>query len=107
MGYESINSHVFLEPVERWIAESGEVLALIRLPDAAGNKEFPFFASVPAFREQLALLPPLTCITVFRQQQLPVRGIIDDDFIAAAMASVPDGQEFLIASLDRIPCGPT
>lgn len=106
MAYESTDSPAFLESVKTWLAENGEVLVLVRFSHAAGNQVFEFFTSFPAFEERIAQLRPMTCITVFREKQLPLRGSIDETFVEAALALVPDGKEYLIAGLDRIHCGP-
>src|SRR5579859_2640626 len=82
MAYESTNSPGFLETIKTWIAENGEVLVLIRFSYAAGSKELEFFTSFTTFRQRLARFSPRTCVTVFRQRHLPLRGAIDDDFIA-------------------------
>lgn len=106
MGYESTTSPRFLETVNRWIAGTGEVLLLIRFHAVAGSKEFVFATSFEEFRKQISRLPVRTCVTVFRQQQLALRGVVDDELIRKAIAVIPDGSEFLIAGLDCIHCGP-
>jgi hypothetical protein len=83
------------------MASTGEVLVLIRHHASAGSKEFEFFRSGEAFRDRLAGLPPRTCITVFRDMQLPRRGTVDPGFVAAAVAAIPDGTEWLAVSLQR------
>ena len=106
MGYASTDSAEFRTIVESWIADRSEVLALIRYSGAAGSKDFEFFHTVEEFRNRLARLLPSTCITVFRDPQLPLRGRIDDEFIARAIEAIPDGVEYLVAGLEQIVCEP-
>lgn len=105
MPYESTNNAVFQSTVASWIAEKHEVLAMIRFHAAAGSKSFEFFDSFEAFRTELGQLPPRACVTVFRERQLPVRGRVDADFINQALASIPDGTEYLLVGLELITVG--
>lgn len=90
------------EPVLRWThpargGEHGAVLALIRYSCTAGSRDFEFFGSFQTFSERLRQLPYSTCVTVFRQPQLPMRGVVDDAFIVRCLESIPDGSEYLVA----------
>ena len=105
MGYQSTNDPAFQAKTARWIAERHEVLALIRYSHAAGSKDFEFFDSVEAFAARLRELPPRTCVTVFGERQLPLRGRVNDDLIRQALALVPDGTEFAIVGLERVRYG--
>jgi len=51
--------------------------------------------------DRVQTLPPDTCIIAFRQPQLPIRGVVDDGFIARCISSIPDGAEFLVVELIR------
>jgi len=72
---------------------------MIRYPNAAGNKEFIFFTSFNEFERQVNKLKPRTCLIVFHDKQLPLRGIVNDVFINKALAMVPDGDEYLLIGL--------
>jgi hypothetical protein len=100
MAHLSTRDAIFQRTVETWLGERGEVSALIQYSAAAGNKGFEFFTSMPSFSSRMAELAPRTCVTVFGDQQLPVRGFIDDTFISALLAHVPDGAEYLVAGLE-------
>jgi hypothetical protein len=86
----------FLRTVNDWLNIQLEVLVLIRYSRAAGNKSFEFVASFESLRERLKELAPATCVTVFRERQLPLRGCVDDEFIGKCLNSVQDGSEFLV-----------
>ena len=73
-----------------------EILMLIRYSHAAGGKTFEFFTSFDRLRERLGELKPETSVTAFRKRQLPLRGIVDDDFIGKVLNSTRDGSEFLV-----------
>ena len=105
MQHRSTNDAAFRSTVERWIDESGEVLAVIRFAGGAGSRSFEFFTSIDAFIERIDELPPSASVTVLAELQLPIRGRVDDDFIQHACASIRDGDEWLIVCLDRITIG--
>jgi hypothetical protein len=105
VSYASAQESNFLAQASRWIAETGEILALIRYSHAAGSKDFEFFSSADAFRDRLNGLAPRTCITVFRKRQLPLRGTVNDDFIRQALQLIPENQEYLIVGLERVTYG--
>jgi hypothetical protein len=96
MRYPPTTDLFFLEKLKHWFRCQPEILALIRYSHAAGSKDFEFFSSFQAFKKAIRSLPPLTCVTVFRQPQLPLRGIVDDGFIDACLKTIPDGSEYLL-----------
>ena len=96
MSYAPVTDSEFLGTVELWLRSQREILALIRYSHAAGNREFRLFTSFDDFSEASHQLPHLACVTVFRQPQLPIRGVVDDAFIARCLQSIPDGLEYLV-----------
>jgi hypothetical protein len=52
------------------------------------------------------LLPACTDIEVLRDPQLPIRGVVDEAFIASALAGVVDGREYLLLSKETQPGSP-
>jgi hypothetical protein len=95
----------FLATIGDWIEARGEVLVLFRWPNAGGSKSFEFFRDFPAFMARLETAPRRTSIIVFREPQLPIRGLIDDELIRRAVDLVPESTEYLIAGLDLITMG--
>jgi hypothetical protein len=97
MSLKSADGEEFLKTVGEWLSSKPEVLILIRYSRAAGNKDLEFYSSFGAFQERLRQLPAETCVTVFRNPQLQLRGIVDDEFIGKCLNSVPDGSEYAVA----------
>jgi hypothetical protein len=64
---------------------------LIRYSHAAGSKSFELFHSFSTLREKLSQLPPSTSVIVFKEPQLPLRGMVDDNFIAQCLSFISDG----------------
>ena len=106
-GQEPLEEHLstrdsrFLGPVRSWLETKPEILVLIRYSGAAGSKSFESFSSFVAIADKLAHLPPSTSVTAFKQPQLPMRGVVDDRFIADCLSTIADGTEFLV--LETVP----
>ncbi|MEM9825844.1 MAG: hypothetical protein AAF958_04610 [Planctomycetota bacterium] len=103
--HKSTSDAAFRSAVARWINDNGEVLAVIRFAGGAGSRSFEFFTSNDAFIKRTNELPPSASVTVLAELQLPIRGRVDDDFIPHACASIRDGDEWLIVTIDRIRIG--
>jgi hypothetical protein len=95
----------FLGTLESWLSCVSEILVLIQYSHAPGNKEFEFFSSFDTLANKIRNLPLRTSIVVFRQPQLPVRGIADEGLIASCLSCIPDGSEFLVLETVRRGCG--
>jgi hypothetical protein len=91
----------FLSTLETWIRALRDMLVLFRYSAAAGNKDFEFFSSLGALSQRIGRLPPSTSIIAFRQPQLPLRGVVDNGFIANCLSSFSDGEEFLVLETKR------
>jgi hypothetical protein len=89
-----------LAKLERWFHEQPEILVRTRVP-CSGNEEFEFFSSFRALANRMRESLPGTWFTIFEQPQLPLRGVVDDDFIARCLKSIPNGAEYLIVETVR------
>ena len=85
----------YLNTVDSWIRVSGEVLVIMRYLRGGGSKDFALITSPDLFRQLIDRCPVGTDIIVFRDLQLPLRGVVDSEFIAKAKRLVPDGSEYL------------
>ena len=94
--YRPTTDPKFLGTLEGWFGTQAEILILFRVRAGAGAKEFEFHSAYHTALQRMRELPAGTCITAFKQPQLPLRGVVDDDFIARCLRSIPDGSEYLI-----------
>ncbi len=101
MALVSIRDDQFLGTVRSWLQSEGEVFVTIRYAYLAGNKSFEFFSSFEVFTSRMLDLPPQTSVIVFRQRQLPIRGVVDDVFIAKCLSELPDGSEYLVVETEK------
>jgi hypothetical protein len=96
MGYSSITDEKFLSTLKSWFQSQSEISMLVRYSHAGGSREFTFHTSFEDLTNRLGKLPPRASVIVFRQPQLPLRGVVDDAFIAKCLSSIPDGVEYLV-----------
>ncbi len=101
MSYASTTDEKFLGTLESWFRSQPEILVLIRYSHAGGRKDFEFYSSFQNILDKLRELPPLTSVIVFKQPQLPLRGVVDDSFIDRCLKNIPDGSEYLTAETVR------
>lgn len=94
MNERSVFNSSFLSLVEKWIAESGEIYIVIRYSHMAGSKDYLLMHSFLEFLNKLRTLPAQADVIVFRQKQLPIRGIANEDLLEAALDEIPDGIEW-------------
>jgi len=95
----------FLAQLRSWLEEGGELLVLFRYSAAAGSREFELFDSYPDLETRVRGLAASTSVIAFKQGQLPLRGVADDDFIAVCLAAIPDGSEYLVLQTQRVTYG--
>jgi hypothetical protein len=93
----STTDTAFLETLREWLRSQSEIMVLIQYSRAAGDKSFELFTSFDTLSERLHQLTAATRVTAFRQQQLPLRGLVDEKFVHLCLSSIPDGAEFVVA----------
>jgi hypothetical protein len=89
-----------LARLERWFREQPEILVRIRVR-RSGSEDFEFFSSFEALANRMRESLPGTWFAVFKQPQLPLRGVVDDSFIKGCMKHIHDGNEYLIVETVR------
>ncbi len=99
MNYGPTTDPKFLKTVESWFQTRPEILVLIRYSHSAGSRAFEFFSSFDQFSNRLKQLPCLACVTAFKQPQLPLRGVVDEKFVARCLKDIPDGTEYLVTEM--------
>jgi hypothetical protein len=103
----STTDPAFLGTMESWLRSRPEILVLIRYSRAVGSKEFQFFFSYHSLSRRLIQLPPSTSVIAFREPQLPLRGLVDAEFIRTCLSAIPENSEFLLLENSRQQGGET
>ncbi len=89
----------YLSTVRQWIAATGEVLVIMRYLCGGGAKDFALVASPESFDHLVDVCPEGTDIIVFRDRQLPLRGIVDDAFVKQIQSLLHDDDEYLFLNM--------
>ncbi len=93
--FPSILDASFATTLRQWFHEQDELLVMLRYSNAGGSRDYELHSSFESIAKRLATVPPQTSVIVFRDPQLQLRGVVTDEFVAKALASIPDGVEFL------------
>lgn len=101
----SISDESFLGEVSRILGALGEIVCVFRFSHAAGNRSYEIFPDLASLLARLQDLPPRTSVIVFRERQLQIRGISNDELITKAMHSIPDGVDWTIVRTSLITMG--
>jgi hypothetical protein len=88
----------FLSTVKQWLEEYHDTFVVARYSAMAGAKEYFWFKTWHAFRTQLDHFPPQTHVSVFRDNQFPLRGIVNPEFIRQTLIFIPDHSEAMVTS---------
>lgn len=105
MSYPSTKSAAFQNTVQHWIETQGEVLTLFRYSHAAGSKAFEFYSDFAVWQARVEEMQPKTCVSVWGEKQLPLRGCIDEAFVAQARVLIPEATEWLLVGLEKVTYG--
>ena len=97
---QSVFDERFLNTVREWFAARQDIFVVARYSAMAGAREYFWFKDFDRFRARLEQFPPRTDVCVFREDQFPLRGIVDNDLIQRVLALIPDRTEAMVA--DRI-----
>lgn len=81
----------------QWLVRDGEVILFVHRPRWAAAGEFALWSDTTALVRHLDGLPPGTDVTVFAAGSiLPIRGRVDEAFVARCLAEIPEGSDFTI-----------
>jgi len=100
MTLRSAFDRLFLSTISDWLEASGEVFVVIRYAYGAGAKDYLFIQSPQELQALLGTLPPRSDVIVFRQRQLPIRGIADNALLDQAITAIPDGTWWFLLCRD-------
>jgi RimJ/RimL family protein N-acetyltransferase len=93
--YTPTTDPTVLATLERWFRANPEILVRTR-GQCSGREEFELFTSFKGLITRTHQVRPYTWFTIWEQPQLPLRGIVDDEFMTKCMSHIPEEAEFLI-----------
>ncbi len=96
-------TETYLRTVKTWIETEHEVFVICRYLAMAGARDYFFVQTYEEFLALVKRLPVGTDIIVFKEQQLPYRGVVSSAFVQEAFVRVSNDQEYLIVTLSQEP----
>ena len=92
----STNDPEYLQSLAACCNATTELLVLFRYRAAAGSRDYELHSSLDSLLGRIRRLPPGTAVAVFKQPQLPIRGVVDDAFVTRCLGTIRDGAEYLL-----------
>jgi hypothetical protein len=89
--------------VSTWLGATGELFVYHNWYASGGSGYRYFVRSLDDYQDLVRKAPPRSDFEVFRKQQYPLRGVVDDHLLEAALALIKDGEWYEIVFLDGYP----
>ena len=102
---QSIFDPAFLQVIREWFTANSDIFVAVRYSATAGARKYYWYSQYAAFEENIQRFPAQADVIVFKNDQFPLRGTINDLFIRAALDHFPDNTELMIAWTDTPPNG--
>jgi hypothetical protein len=96
MGPFSIYDPQIEKTAAAWLAERSELFVERYLPYSGGSGDYIAIRSVSDLNNLIDQASPNSVIFISNQNMLPLRGIVDDDFIELAKNKITDGNWWVI-----------
>jgi hypothetical protein len=89
--------------VQTWLNETGELFVELYYPRSGGSGWSYLLTSPPDLNHLVEQARDGGYFFLLRQQQFPLRGIVDDVFVRQVIATIRDGDDYLITDLAVYP----
>jgi len=86
-----------IEPIiKAWLSERAELFVERYLPHSGGSGDYLVICSVDDLHHLIERAEPNAVIFIAKQNMLPLRGVVDEEFICCAIEKIPDGKWWVI-----------
>lgn len=100
VSYQTLLTEEDRTALAGWLAGSGELFIDLAMPRMPGAGDWWLVRSIDQLLQLLdSVTWPQVEVTIFRQPQLPLRGVPDDDLRRRALDLIPDGQWYAIQEI--------
>jgi hypothetical protein len=89
--------------LQTWLDETSELFAELYYPHSGSSGWFYLLTSPADLHHLIEQVRDGAIFFLLEQKQFPLRGIVDDAFISQTLATIPDGQDYLITDLATYP----
>jgi hypothetical protein len=101
--YLSLFTMPYLAMLNDWLNEQGELYVDVHLPHSGGSGTSYFIRSLVELRLLVAAQEsPELSLTIFRQRQYPLRGVVDRSFIEQAVQHIAPDTWYAVVVLDDV-----
>lgn len=95
----SSKSEIFEKTLSKWFEEKGEILILIWYPLSHGY-DLELHQDLNLLKKRIADLEPGRSLSLIKDFYLPIRGVIDQEFITKALQYIDENEEFIVLGLE-------
>jgi hypothetical protein len=103
MGPLSIYDETIIARVKDWLHTFGELFIELYYPHSGGSGNFYLVSSFAQFSELLSQTRSGAIFFILREQQYPIRGMVDDTLISRTLEEIQDGEWYGIVELQFYP----
>jgi hypothetical protein len=96
MGPFTYTESIVARTLKDWFNTSGELFVELYKPHSGGSGFFYVLNTYAQYEDLMVNAKPGSIAFVLRDRQLPIRGIVDDGFIANAVNQIPDGEYYAV-----------
>jgi len=89
--------------LQTWLNETSELFVELYYPRSGGSGWFYLLRSPADIKHLIEQARDGALFFLLKQKQFPLRGIVDDAFISQALATIADGEDYLITDLAIYP----
>jgi hypothetical protein len=97
------NSPEVINRVSLWLANTGEVYVRTDYSHTGHSGVGWFIRSLADYRDLLRSQRNGVPVAIYRNQRYPLRGVVDEAFLAKALVMIKEGDWFEIVSIDEYP----
>ncbi len=95
----STKSEIFSKTLSSWFEEKGEILVLTWYPLSHGY-DLELHQDLDLLKRRIADLEPGRSLSLIKDFYLPIRGIVDHEFIDKALQYIGKNEEFIVLGLE-------
>ncbi|MBK9054865.1 MAG: hypothetical protein IPL78_29355 [Chloroflexi bacterium] len=93
------HEETFLNQVEGWLHEQGELFVVIQGDFAIDRNQYALITSMKALQEMILDAPEKSMIFVYQEKQLPLRGIANETFLESALHMIQEPEDYLLLDM--------
>lgn len=103
MGPFTYHEPIVADTLQNWFATEEELFAELYRPHSGAGGDFYRLLAYADYQDLMDKAHPGAILSILRQKQLPIRGIVDDAFISRAIAEITEGDYYIVVGPGAYP----